>query len=308
MGNRQKRHHKRVQKKKIISKTTNISKISLIKKLFTKKRGIELLFAIASWGGGDMLGHISIYLKVAIWFVAFLLLMYFEIPFKRWIIQLLKGHYAHLVTKKKTMQLLGASPVVIIGVFLFVFAYYPTVALMTPKTQSTQSNTALPTFYNTQQEITISFGNVDVQRTVGELMQAPQQPFTFTDNYKPITIYIKDGKLCVDCSLYGGADSPPASISDFAFTVKPTGWDDNSDDNAFEVVNQKQQPVLQEIYETNYHVIINGYFYSSWGVYVANEGGNSYFEVSQNPQIAFSLKPIFKYPSSGDNQGVRRGN
>ena len=197
-----------------------------------------------------------------------------------------------------------AIPILLCGAFVIpLWGYVVNIFPSNNNNKQTQSLSELPPFYNTQQVVTISFGKGEFQRTVEQLEQEPQSPVNFY-GFIPFTVYIKDRKILVDCSLYGGLGEPPATISELGFTVKPNGWDANADENAFEVVNDKQQAVLQLIYLSQYHVVINGYFYSANGVYVANYGGDTYFTYEPTTGITYSIKRIFKYPSS-EYQGVR---
>src|ERR1700722_17174737 len=120
---------------------------------------------------------------------------------------------------------------------------------------------------------------------------------------------------------------------DMAITNLPKKWDDNYDSNAFEIVNEDTNPVLQVIYKSPSEVQVNGiYIVDTYSIYEAFDGApttitaQAIFGTSKTTQqfimplkdftkmfanIAVNMntnaifrekfpnqKPIFKYPSS----------
>ena len=89
------------------------------------------------------------------------------------------------------------------------------------------------------------------------------------------------------------------SISNMTFIgTAPSGWDRNSNSNAFEIVGPDGLPVFQEIYLLPEHIALNGIFPKKPGIIIGMFGGHL---VSGAPdEVLTNLpnrKPIFKYPS-----------
>jgi hypothetical protein len=109
-------------------------------------------------------------------------------------------------------------------------------------------------------------------------------------------MYLDKGKLFVDTSIYGGTQKAPVKITHNEFTLRIPGWDRNFDLNSLEVVNSKKFPVFQFIYQTPYHIIINGIFPSPSGLILANDDG--FFPNVLNIRKSFRIIRLFKYPSN----------
>jgi tetratricopeptide (TPR) repeat protein len=114
------------------------------------------------------------------------------------------------------------------------------------------------------------------------------------DNYRPVELYIEKGTLYADVNIYGGQGLPPIKIKKNKLSNKPDDWDFNSNDKAFEIVDNKQNPIYQFFYKSPSHIVINGIFPAPGGYILANENG-----ASGSPDLPdkFNLKRIFKYPS-----------
>lgn len=154
-----------------------------------------------------------------------------------------------------------------------------------------------PTFREKVEKATFSLGEggFHVTYEVSDLEKEPKEPFDL-DGFKPVRMYVEDGKLYADVKVYGGAGRPPIEIKHNEFVVRPPNWDRNSSETALEVVNESQFPVFQFIYKTPFHIVVNGIFPSPVGLILANESGITVVRKSTLPQTFF-LKRIFKYPS-----------
>lgn len=114
------------------------------------------------------------------------------------------------------------------------------------------------------------------------------------NNYRPVDLYIEDGRLYADVKIYGGSGFPPIEIKKNKLSNKPPDWDFNSNETAMEIVNEKGIPIYQFFYKTPYHIVMNGIFPYPGGLILANENG-----AIGNPifPTTFKLNKIFKYPS-----------
>ncbi|MGA2158112.1 MAG: hypothetical protein ABSG90_02715 [Dehalococcoidia bacterium] len=109
-------------------------------------------------------------------------------------------------------------------------------------------------------------------------------------------LYTDNGRIYVDTSVYGGPNFAPIHIHGTSFVVTPPTWDQNYNENEFEVVNQDGDPVFQLIYKSQFDIVIYGIFPSSNGIlFWATPSGNT---INPSPFSDFHLTPIFRYPSS----------
>ncbi len=157
------------------------------------------------------------------------------------------------------------------------------------------TNLSQPVFQPSTTYLTLVLG--------GQSFKVPRQgwvdgfkPMDFS-GYAPIRLYTKDDKLFADVTILGNANKPNIEIKQNQFTVRPGSWDSNSNDKAFEVVDENQRPIFQMVYQDNSLVRINGIFpIHKRLIYYANPLGLIAKE-SPLPPEEFKLEPIFKYPS-----------
>lgn len=157
-----------------------------------------------------------------------------------------------------------------------------------------KSESEQPTFREKVDEVTFQLGGISITYDLEQLKTTKKQPFNFY-GYSPVTLYVEGEQLCADVKIYGGKNKPPIEIVHNDFVVRPLGWDKNFNREAFEVVDTKHNPMFQFIYKSKTHILVNGIFPSGGGLALASEG-----HVVFNPILPtmFSLKRIFKYPSS----------
>ncbi len=146
-----------------------------------------------------------------------------------------------------------------------------------------------PRFREKSGEMTITFGGFTIGTYISE---KPYPAAQFGD--KAIMMYVEDEILYVDVELFSSIGIPPIEIKHNEFKVNYPGCDQNSNDKAFEVVNEKQEPIFQLIYRSPRHALINGIFPTPGGGFMYATGSRTF----QNyiPPDA-SIKRIFKYPS-----------
>jgi hypothetical protein len=106
--------------------------LSSIKKYFSQKKHLLALgLEVFLWGGGELIGHFSAYLKTIVWFLAILVLIYSYVPFDKWVKDLLKNKFSKIATRKKLMLAISAAPTLAVAICLCVFAFKPVVDLFT---------------------------------------------------------------------------------------------------------------------------------------------------------------------------------
>lgn len=110
----------------------------------------------------------------------------------------------------------------------------------------------------------------------------------------PLQIYVDNRKWYLDVSLFAGKGLTPARIEYNKWTVKPPNWDMNFADGAFEVINDKQEPVFQLIFRTKDKAVINGFFPLQDTVFITSEFGIGLLDEIEE----YKFTRIFKYPSS----------
>lgn len=125
------------------------------------------------------------------------------------------------------------------------------------------------------------------------LIYEKSMPLTLP-NGAVVFIYPENGRVYVDASVYGGENITPIHIHGLSYVVTPANWDQNYDNNKFEVVNQDGDPVFQVIYPYQFMALVFGIFPGPNGVYWATP---SVIHDSW-PFSIYHLKPIFEYPSS----------
>lgn len=112
--------------------------------------------------------------------------------------------------------------------------------------------------------------------------------------YSPITVYLEGNRLYADFEMYAGVGHSPVEIKHNQFVVRLPQWDRNSNQSAFEVVNESLVPVFQLIYDGPNKIRINGIFPMPTGIMLASESGTVFNPL---PGQMATFTRIFKYPS-----------
>jgi hypothetical protein len=150
-----------------------------------------------------------------------------------------------------------------------------------------------PTFAPGVEEMTVFFGGFGVVFNP----TAPGNKMFEIAGFVPIRLHAEEGKLFADVTIYGGKGQPPVEITNNRFIVRPYNWDRNSSNTALEIVDEKQKPILQLIYEKPTQIRINGYLPGPRGFLLLGIGQQTITNPSPEVLAKVSLKPIFKYPS-----------
>jgi hypothetical protein len=158
----------------------------------------------------------------------------------------------------------------------------------------TPSQLEQPTFRERTEIATVVLGGFGAGYPYSHLESATGIPIRIGD-FAPVNLHVTGGKLYADVKVYGDGESPIV-VKNNEFVVRPQGWDKNSSQNALEVVDNNLRPVFQLIYKGRAQIQLNGIFAARGRVILASEGTSL---VDPRPEAikAFSLKPIFKYPS-----------
>jgi hypothetical protein len=110
-----------------------------------------------------------------------------------------------------------------------IIASYLAGLLPTPKARSL-TELEQPTFHEkVEKVVTFSLGErgMSSSYSLSDLEKKPREPFELR-GYKPFRMYVENGKLYVDVSVYGGANLPPVEIERNQFTrYMPAQWDIN---------------------------------------------------------------------------------
>jgi hypothetical protein len=135
----------------------------------------------------------------------------------------------------------------------------------------------------THYTFTLGENGASVSTTMAAL-QAGAQPFRGF----PITVFLKEN----DETIHFKIEVPNGVVvTDGEFSLNEPFWDRNYDKYAFEVVDEKQQPVLQVFRKTPSSLVINGIFRYQEGTVIADDKGWRPMKPGD------TIKRIFKYPS-----------
>ncbi len=152
-----------------------------------------------------------------------------------------------------------------------------------------------PTFTEDIKECVLDFGSNIAIMSVDVLEKQPQQPFRF--NALSPEMYIKNHKFYVDVAVSDPNKSLPVQIKEGKLTITPEKWDSNSNNNAFEVVNENLDVVFQIIYSKPSKISLYGVFpdpqVQGHLTYVSEKSIQGAFAKPAD----FAIKRHFKYPS-----------
>jgi hypothetical protein len=172
------------------------------------------------------------------------------------IICLLAGYFAsfHSNLRTPSIWLLFSGLILYsLGLCLYLqnWIWKEDVVLLQPSiqlpTEDTKPILKQPTFREKVKDVTFTFGGNSFLYSISDLEQFPHPlPIMqkFLTNENQLIIYVKDNKPFVDVRIYGDTQYQVVEIKQNEFT-KPPNWDSNSNENALEIVNQKQEPVFQ---------------------------------------------------------------
>jgi hypothetical protein len=108
----------------------------------------------------------------------------------------------------------------------------------------------------------------------------------------PVTVFAKENDDKIHYRVILNNGPLPVEIVDGEFSFNEPYWDRNFNDVALEIVDEHQKPMLQVIWKTPSHLVINGIFRMQNGaVVIADDKG------WRTMKAGDSIRPLFKYPS-----------
>lgn len=153
----------------------------------------------------------------------------------------------------------------------------------------------LPTFTEDIKECDFYFGGNRATYSMEALEKHPQK-FISVNGLAPV-MYIKNHIFYADVTVSDPYKPLPVQIKEGKLSVTPENWDINSNDNAYEVVNEKLDVVFQIIYTKPSKIFLYGIFpdpqVQGQLIYVTEKGINPAF----NKPRDFFIKRHFKYPA-----------
>jgi hypothetical protein len=123
-----------------------------------------------------------------------------------------------------------------------------------------------------------------------------------TGDTLPVTAVLIDGEIMVSARLGRPGFEEVDIVNNQIALFRSSTWDENSNDTALEIVNEKLEPMLQIIYRTSRTAVINGVFSGGRLVYTATPQAFVGRERSAKPDSTLRLKRLFRYPSR-DHRG-----
>jgi hypothetical protein len=124
-----------------------------------------------------------------------------------------------------------------------------------------------------------------VNLPTAELEKGPYTGLLQLDGGSPLSVYVKDGMLMLDASLFDKAGNRVIYLKANKIQVVPPDWDRNFSNNAVEVVDVNHVPVFQMIRERSNIIRIAGLFIGSRGS-----------RIDARPAKALFKYPSWKYP------------
>jgi hypothetical protein len=123
----------------------------------------------------------------------------------------------------------------------------------------------------------------------------------------PIAIYLKDGVVCADVTMSGGAwdiEQGRPGVDDIKidcgkFRVENPAYDKNWSKNALEIVRDNKVSIFQMIYKNSNTIEINGIFLigHDQALFVSPDEPPIVVKTTDPNFQTYGLNPIFKYPS-----------
>jgi F0F1-type ATP synthase assembly protein I len=256
---------------------------------------------------GAVLGMLALLALVSIPWAAILLCLLGEIAL---IIILLKHAAVLFKTKRRIgLVILGCIMVPALVFVGFNFGKPTTIATNARLAENNSPQISpsislplkIPTFIDASQinpaeNVTLQIGGIYVEYKWSDFQNGLTRTFNLAPGV-PFKVWAENGRIYVDTAIYSGSpEAAPIEIHGTSFVVKPSDWDRNYNDYAFEVVNATGDPVFQFIYESQFHIVMYGIFpLPGGGLVWADKSG---ILLNPDPFRTFHLQRLFKYPSS----------
>src|ERR1051326_2169401 len=142
-------------------------------------------------------------------------------------------------------RITGGAVVVLVAYFVSHTAYKMNQPAKSPPKDETLK---YPGFTEKLGSVSLSIGGFSVGLPLDKLRDPNFKGAAFNIGGEIINPYLDGNHLYVDVNLYAGPDTQSVQVRRGAITVNIPGWDTNSDERAFEIVNQDGIPVFQLVY------------------------------------------------------------
>lgn len=156
-----------------------------------------------------------------------------------------------------------------------------------------------PTFVDANGEVWITLGGADLGFALSDLGPngIPLRHIVpGDDEFLPILVSVKQGKLYADMRLSDSSCQPAVVLQSNRITLNPGNWDRNMNESALEVVDDNYNPMFQLVYLRPGQIKINGLFCTHTRIiYASNDG---LVMRPRNEPMPFSLQRMFKYPAA----------
>jgi hypothetical protein len=197
--------------------------------------------------------------------------------------------YLYPFAIRRTWGLIGASIFILFLLYLIarIKSYHEL-------TVSKLSKHLEPTFTTDIDRIEVVIGGTTVRWPLDAFERPQGYPLAETWDV-PLRIYVTDSRPSIDANIHRGSGLEFVEIEKNQLAHLPTGWDRNSNERAVEIVDERQRPIFQMIYEPPNRVIVNGVFVSDSSV-VPIQVNQAIIPIQ--PEAITYPSRIFKYPSS----------
>jgi hypothetical protein len=111
-----------------------------------------------------------------------------------------------------------------------------------------------------------------------------------------IAAYVEGGRLFVDADLYYAGGKRPLRLKHNKLMNRPSQWDNNLDESAIEIVDERGKPRFQLIYHDLHTVFLRGIFQAEGDRAVVVEEHNWRFFMGSTGSD-METAPLFRYPS-----------
>lgn len=177
----------------------------------------------------------------------------------------------------------------------------PTPAPLETTPSPTPASPDFPAFDVSVTQYIIKLGGFYTESWPPNALRVPKALGFSISGVKPVTVYTDGQHFFADVTLKGVPGNIQIQIKKNVLSGQPPDWDTNSSKRAFEVVDEKEQPVFQMVYKSKSHIVINGVFLWAGRVNIVSEQrllqGVSPTDTAKIQEERSKIVRIFKYPS-----------
>lgn len=156
-----------------------------------------------------------------------------------------------------------------------------------------QQHRESPTFSEQIDTAVFKLGSNSATYSIEALRRVSVRPFNLL-GFTPL-LHVEGERLFVDVALWRSRNEPAVLLIHDKLENRPPDWDMNSTNQALEVVDQKQNPVFQLIYERPSRVSIKGIFHlPNGGVVSIGDDGDVAVDSGGYIPATFHISRLFK--------------